>query len=164
MSEASSPQQPITITLSKDEAEQLRTFISALPKLNELIKRLEPLASDGQLESLGMILSAAKSMKDSLNDEAVQSIATMAAKALELVSTLSHNSSERVLAALSENGEQLGQLPPPVNLRGCWGSRRIIIVKFDICSLIHTSGYIAENAPRISLLRPITLNIHRHIV
>jgi len=110
LSEASSPQQPITITLSKDEAEQLRTFISALPKLNELIKRLEPLASDGQLESLGMILSAAKSMKDSLNDEAVQSIATMVAKAVELVSTLSHDSSGRVLAALSENGEQLGQL------------------------------------------------------
>lgn len=110
MSEASSPQQVITITLSKDEAEQLRTFLSALPKLNELIKRLEPLASDGQLESLGMILSAAKSMKDSLNDEAVQSIATMVAKAVELVSTLSHDSSGRVLAALSENGEQLGQL------------------------------------------------------
>jgi len=110
LSEASSPQQVITITLSKDEAEQLRTFLSALPKLNELIKRLEPLASDGQLESLGMILSAAKSMKDSLNDEAVQSIATMVAKAVELVSTLSHDSSGRVLAALSENGEQLGQL------------------------------------------------------
>ena len=110
MSEASSPQQVITITLSKDEAEQLRTFISALPKLNELIKRLEPLASDGQLESLGMVLSAAKSMKDSLNDEAVQSIAAMVAKAVELVSTLSHDSSGRVLAALSENGEQLGQL------------------------------------------------------
>ena len=110
MSEASSPQQVITITLSKDEAEQLRTFLSALPKLNELIKRLEPLASDGQLESLGMVLSAAKSMKDSLNDEAVQSIAAMVAKAVELVSTLSHDSSGRVLAALSENGEQLGQL------------------------------------------------------
>jgi len=110
LSEASSPQQVITITLSKDEAEQLRTFLSALPKLNELIKRLEPLASDGQLESLGMVLSAAKSMKDSLNDEAVQSIAAMVAKAVELVSTLSHDSSGRVLAALSENGEQLGQL------------------------------------------------------
>jgi len=34
----------------------------------------------------------------------------MVAKAVELVSTLSHDSSGRVLAALSENGEQLGQL------------------------------------------------------
>lgn len=110
MSESSGTKQAVTVTLSKDEAEQLRTFLSSLPKLNELIKRLEPLTSDGQLESLGMILSATKSMRDSLNDEAVQSIAAMAAKAVELVSTLSHNSSGRLLAALSENGEQLGEL------------------------------------------------------
>lgn len=110
MTEAGTPQQAVTITLSKEEAEQLKTFLSALPKLNELVSQLETLTSEGQLESLSMLLSAAKSLRDSLNDEAVQSIASMAGKAVELISTLSHNSSGRVLAALGENGEQLGEL------------------------------------------------------
>jgi len=42
LTEAGTPQQAVTITLSKEEAEQLKTFLSALPKLNELVSQLEP--------------------------------------------------------------------------------------------------------------------------
>lgn len=116
MSGEGEPQQPVTITLSKEEAEQLRAFLTMLPRLNGLVNRLEALTSDGHMESLIMILSATKSMKEALNDEAVQSLAATTGKAVELLAALSHNSSKKVLTELSEHGEQLGELLAKISI------------------------------------------------
>ncbi|MEM0120360.1 MAG: DUF1641 domain-containing protein [Thermoprotei archaeon] len=110
MSAGSGTEQPATITLTREEVEQLKAFLSTLPKLNVLVGRLGELASDGQLEALSTLLSATRSMKEALNDEAIQSLASTAGKALELVSLLSQSSSGKALAPIGEHGEQLGEL------------------------------------------------------
>lgn len=97
----------VTITLSKEDVVQFKSFISRLPSVNAIINQIQNLTSDGQLESLSMALSALKSVKDALNDEAVQSLATTAGKAVELVSLLSHDSSVKPLTLLKERGDDL---------------------------------------------------------
>jgi uncharacterized protein YjgD (DUF1641 family) len=100
----------VTITLTKEEAEQFRNFVSRLPSLNAVIDQLQNLSMDGQLESLSMTLSALKSIKDALNDDAVQSLATTAGKTVELVSLLSHDSSVKPFTLLRERGDDLYSL------------------------------------------------------
>ena len=67
-----------SIALSDEDEKQFREFLSNIPKFNRVMGEFSRMMDEGQLDSLSQGLEAVRFLKDGLNDESVENMASSA--------------------------------------------------------------------------------------
>ncbi len=84
--------------------------VSAILKLTEAVEKMEALFSDGKLEAISEALASIRSLRDSLNDEAVQALASTMGGTLEVAREVSSEQGKKLVKAASSSGPELAQV------------------------------------------------------
>jgi len=88
-------------SFNESNLESLKALVSRLNVANRLLEKVEVLESTGALDAALNLAYVTKTLKDMLNDEALDKLGKMAANALELASSLDSTSVEALKGVIS---------------------------------------------------------------
>lgn len=107
--------------IDSQKIEELSKLLDLLPQLTELLQIIKELKETGTLDVVLDFIYTIREARDMLTDDVLQSLASLASWALDLVKRLSSNSAfvDKVVDAItSDEMEQALQNPPKVTLGG----------------------------------------------